>query len=143
MKPIQDWKYKDVPLEDVTDKYGYVTDLEFAKFLITVCWYHEAEWDVSGREWIENVNLNLTPLYPEEGCDEFTIRDEKGHPYLGGLSHMEGVSFQLLDKRLEHDCPEGNEDAWDLGFETDLNWDRICVVLIGGKPRAFITHESD
>lgn len=59
MKNIEDWKYKDVPLENVTDDYGHVTDVEFAKYLIGISsvvvmlWKHAA--DLQSRNGLRNV----------------------------------------------------------------------------------------
>lgn len=141
MKNIEDWKYKDVPLENVTDDYGHVTDVEFAKYLIGCCYAMEARRRPAVQEWIEECNRRLELGYED---DDFSmINESSGRLSLGGPDGLSGITFRLLEKRLEDDCPEGNEDVWDLGFESNMTYDRICVVLVGGKPRAFISHESD
>lgn len=141
MKSIEDWKYKNTPLESVTDKYGYVTDVEFAKYLISCCYAGEARESIEAQEWVEECQSRLEVAWYD---DEFSmINESSGRLSLGGPDGLSGITFQLLEKRLEDDCPEDNENIWDLGFESNMTYDRICVVLIGGKPRAFISHETD
>jgi len=141
MENIEDWKYKDITLESVIDDYGYVTDVEFAKYLISCCYAEEARHHYKTQEWIEECQSRLEVAWED---DEFSmINQSTGRMYLGGPDGLSGITFQLLEKRLEDECPEGNERVWDLGFESSISYDRICVVLIGGKPRAFISHESD
>lgn len=138
---IEDWKYKNTPLESVVNDYGYVTDVEFAKYLITCCYAGEARESIKAQEWVEECQSRLEVAWHD---DEFSmINPSTGRISLGGPDGLSGITFQLLEKRLENDCPEGNERVWDLGFESDIAYDRICVVLIGGKPRAFISHETD
>lgn len=141
MKNIEDWKYKNTPLESVVNDYGYVTDVEFAKYLISCCYAMEARESIKAQEWVEECQSRLEVAGYD---DEFSmINQSTGSISLGGPDGLSGITFQLLEKRLENDCPEDNEDVWDLGFESDIAYDRICVVLIGGKPRAFISHETD
>lgn len=141
MKNIEDWKYKNTPLESVVNDYGYVTDVEFAKYLISCCYAREARESIRAQEWVEECQSRLEVAWYD---DEFSmINQSTGRISLGGPDGLSGITFQLLEKRLENDCPEDNEDVWDLGFESSISWDRICVVLIGGKPRAFISHEAD
>lgn len=142
MENIEDWKYKDVPLKNVTDNYGFVTDVEFAKYLISCCYAREARESIEVREWIEDCQSYLEVA--QNSDDEFSmINQSTGRIHLGGPDGLSGITFQLLEKRLEDECPEDNKDVWDLGFESSISYDRICVVLIGGKPMAFISHESD
>lgn len=141
MKSIEDWKYKNTPLESVVNDYGYVTDVEFAKYLISCCYAGEARKSIKAQEWVEECQSHLEVAWYD---DEFSmINQSTGRISLGGPDGLSGITFQLLEKRLENDCPEDNEDVWDLGFESSISYDRICVVLIGGKPRAFISHETD
>jgi len=141
MKNIEDWKYKNTPLESVVDDYGYVTDVEFAKYLITCCYFKESCESLKTQEWVEECQSRLEVAWES---DEFSmINQSTGRMSLGGPDGLSGITFRLLEKRLEDECPEGNERVWDLGFESDIAYDRICVVLIGGKPRAFISHETD
>lgn len=141
MKNIEDWKYKNTPLESVVDDYGYVIDVEFAKYLIACCYFQESLKSLEAQEWVEECQSRLEVAWES---DEFSmINQSTGRMSLGGPDGLSGITFRLLEKRLEDECPEGNERVWDLGFESDIAYDRICVVLIGGKPRAFISHESD
>ena len=141
MKNIEDWKYKNTPLESVVDDYGYVIDVEFAKYLISCCYAGEARESINAQEWIEECQSHLEAAWDD---DTFSLVDQStGRTSLGGPDGLSGITFQLLEKRLENDCPEDNENTWDLGFESNMTYDRICVVLIGGKPRAFISHETD
>lgn len=142
MENIEDWKYKNIPLESVVDDYGFVTNVEFAKYLISCCYAGEARKSIKTQEWIEECQARLEVAWSSD--DEFSmINESSGRLDLGGPDGLSGITFQLLEKRLEDECPEGNEDVWDLGFESSISYDRICVVLIGGKPRAFISHEMD
>lgn len=142
MKNIEDWKYKNITLESVVDDYGYVTDVEFAKYLIACCYFQESHKSLKAQEWVEECQSRLEVAGDSD--DEFSMIDQStGRICLGGPDGLSGITFQLLEKRLENDCPEDNEDAWDLGFESSMAYDRICVVLIGGKPRAFVSHEAD
>ena len=138
LKYMYEEKFKEVKYDDVVDKYGYVVNLDLAKYLIYLIYCNDKDSYI--QNWVNKCQNSLEQV---DEC-EFYLRDPNTNLLsIGGPGGYSGYMFQEFNKYCEDEFPEDEPEHWGIGMEEEINSYPLVFVIIENKPRLFILRETD